>query len=90
MLCIIQQSIFDGKVIHYNLEKGVFCVMLSKYRRVFDRLLYVWCQVLDYLLVCDSSGLLEYIHAFDNINEEKSLVVVDSKKAVLIDNFWGD
>ena len=51
MLCIIKRSIFDGKVIHYKQEYGVFCVMIPKAGHVFDRLVYIWCQVLDELLV---------------------------------------
>ena len=46
--------------------------------------------MLDDLLECDDSGLIESIHAFENINVEKPLVVDDGKKAVLIDDFLGD
>ena len=43
--------------------------------------------MLDELLVCDDSGLLESIHAFDNLNVDKSLVFNDENKAVLITDF---
>ena len=89
MLCIIQRSVFDGKVIQYKQEEGVFCVMLPKAGRVFDWVISVWCQVLDELLVCDDSGMLESIHAFDDINVDKSLVVDDVNKAVLINYLLG-
>ena len=90
VLCIIQQSILDGKVINYKQEEGVFFVILPKSGRVFDRVVSVWCQVLDELLVCDDSGLHESIHAFDDINVDKSLVVEYVKKAVLINDFLGN
>ena len=89
MLCIIQQSMFNGKVIQYKQEEGVFCVILPKAGRVFDWVVYVWCQVLDELL-CDDSGMFKSIHAFDDLNVEKYLVVDNGKKAVLVDDFLGD
>ena len=46
--------------------------------------------MLDEILVCDDYGLLESIHAFDDINVNKSLVVNDGKKAVLVDDLLGD
>ena len=87
MLCIIQRSIFYGKFIHYKQEEGIFCVMLTKDGHIFAWVVSVWCQVLDELLVCDDSGLIESIHAFDNLNVDKSLVFNDENKAVLIADF---
>ena len=42
------------------------------------------------LSVRDDSGLLESIHAFDDNNIDKSLVVDDGKKTALIDNVFRD
>ena len=90
VLCIIQQSILDGKVINYKQEEGVFFVILPKSGRVFDRVVSVWCQVLDEILMCNDSGLLDSIHAFDDLNVYKSIFVNDDNKAVLIDDLLGD
>ena len=90
MLCIIQRSIFYGKVIQYKQEEGIFRVMLPKAGRIFDWLVSVWCKILDELLVCHYSGLLESIHAFGDLNVDNSLVVDDGKKDVLIEDFLGD
>ena len=46
--------------------------------------------MLDGLLVCDDSGMLESIHTFEDLNVEKSLVVYDGKKAVRIDDLFAD
>ena len=46
--------------------------------------------MLDEILVCDDSGLLESKHAFDDFNVDKYLVVDNGKKAVLINDFLGD
>ena len=59
--------------------------MLPNSVRVFDGVVTVWYQVLDELLVCDDSGLLESIHAFDDLNLDKSLVIDNIKKTVIID-----
>ena len=64
--------------------------MFTKAGRVFDLVVSVCCQVLDELLVCDDSGLLESIHAFGDLNVDKYLVVDDDNKAVLINDFLGD
>ena len=64
--------------------------MFTKAGRVFDLVVSVCCQVLDELLVCDDSGLLESIHAFDDLNVKKSLLFKDGKKALLINYFLGD
>ena len=64
--------------------------MFPKSRRLFDRVVSVWFQVLDELLVCDDSSLLESIHTFDNLNVEKSLVFENGKKSVLINYLLGD
>ena len=64
--------------------------MIPKDGCVFDWVVYVWCQFLDELLVCNDSSLLKSIHAFDNLNVKKSLVVDYGKKSVLIDDFLGD
>ena len=90
LLCIIHRSIFYEKVIHYKREEGVFRVILPNSGCVFDWLVSLWCQVLDELLVCDDSGLLESIHAFGDINVEKPLVVDYVKKAVLTNDLLGD
>ena len=87
---MIQSGIFDGKIIHYKQGEGFFCVMFTKAGRVFDLVVSISCQVLDEILVCNNSGLLESIHTFDDLNIEKSLVVNNGKKAVLIDHFLGD
>ena len=64
--------------------------MLPKSRRVFDWVVSILCQVLDEILVCNDSGLLESIHTFDNLNVEKSLVFENGKKSVLINYLLGD
>ena len=46
--------------------------------------------MLDELLVCDNSSLLESIHTFDNHNVDKYLVVDNGKKDVLIDDLLVD
>ena len=64
--------------------------MLPKAGQRFDWVVSVWCQVLDDILTCNDSGLIESIHAFDNLNAEKYLVVDNGKKAVLIDDLLGN
>ena len=64
--------------------------MFTKAGRVFDLVVSVCCQVLDELLVCDDSGLLESIHAFDDLNVEKPLVVNNDKRDAIIDDLLGD
>ena len=39
--------------------------------------------------MCDDSGPLEFIHAFNNNNVDKPIVVDDGKEAVLIDDLLG-
>ena len=46
--------------------------------------------MLDEILVCNDSVLLEFIHDFDDLNIYKSLVVDDGKKDVPINGLWGD
>ena len=64
--------------------------MLPKVRLLVEWVVYVWFQLLDGLLVCNYSCLIEFIHAFENLNVDKSLVVNDGKKAVLVDDFLGN
>ena len=40
--------------------------------------------------MCDDSGLLESIHAFDDLNLDKSLVIDNIKKTVIIDDLLED
>ena len=88
--CALSSELYLMEKSSTTSEKRVSFVSCFQSPGVVDCVVSVWCQVLDELLVCDDSGLLDSIHTLEDLNVETFLVVYDGKKAVLINDLFGD